>query len=342
MNGRSDSGGPPGDRVIVQVHEHPHEVPLYLIKSELSRTGPPPKLPLLEAIIHHGDRDLAVARLANMLDSASVDMRPRSAGVGSGPSVATNTGPSASPGAEAGGVPDAVSSTGPGAGPSAGSGAAAVAPGVEHALMHAALGLLRLSAREPVAIAALSAYAARLGGSAGAIPAAGVILLRDGPAPLCVADADPLLLRQATRALCAIGDPSSLIPSLPPLFARWIVALQQATKTLGVQAFRAYLGDVSETLYRLAQRARPAPDLAALLSDADRGLLLDTLIGELPGTADFLAARQMVWLVPLLGLLDDAGIAAIERARDRFRNEAFHADCALILGGGTWPPRPPR
>jgi hypothetical protein len=199
---------------------------------------------------------------------------------------------------------------------------------------------VRLSAREPFAVAALAAYAARLGGAAGAIPAAGAVLLRDGPAPLCLPDADPLLLRQATRALCTIALPGPLVPGLPPLFAAWLRALQQGGKTLGVQAFRAYLGDVAEALYRVVQRGRPRPDPSQILTEAGRGYLVDTITYELPGTADFLAARQMVWLLPLLGLPDDAGIAAIERARDRFRNEAFHADCAVILSGGPWPPPP--
>jgi hypothetical protein len=31
--------------------------------------------------------------------------------------------------------------------------------------------------------------------------------------------------------------------------------------------------------------------------------------------------------------------AAIERARDRFRDPQFQADCDAMLGGGAWPPR---
>ncbi len=276
--------------VQVQVHGHPHDVPLSLVAAEVQRRGPLPRLPLLEAIIQHGERGATLVRLSNMLEVA--DPQP-------------------------------------------------ARPGSEHAAMHAALGLLRLSTREPFALLALSGYAGRLGGPAGAILASGVILLRDGPAPLCLPEADPLLVRQSTRALATIGRPADLVPGLLPLFSRFIETLQQAGKTLGVQAFRAYLGDVAEALYRLVQRCDPPPDIAVMLSETDRGYLADTLTFELPGTADFLAARQMVWLLPLLGLPDDAGTAAVERARDRFRNEAFHADCAIILAGGTWPPPRP-
>lgn len=273
--------------VQVHVHEHTHQVSLALVQAELQRSGPPPKLPVLEAIIRHAPREPAVARLVQMLDAPP---------------------------------PPGPGSTG------------------AHAVMYAALGLLRLSAREPAALAALERFARRLGGAAGAVIDAGVVLLRDGTGPLLQAGTDSLLLRQAPLALCALAQPGAELGEIGPLCACWAEALRSGQKKLGVQALRAYLGDVAEALYRVQQRLRPEGGIAALLTEGDRGFFYDTITFELPGTADFLAARAMVWLLGLLGPLDDAAIAAIERARDRFRNEAFHGDCALILSGGPWPP----
>ncbi|HEX8950961.1 MAG TPA: hypothetical protein VF945_03900, partial [Polyangia bacterium] len=84
------------------------------------------------------------------------------------------------------------------------------------------------------------------------------------------------------------------------------------------------------------QHGAPA---AELLADADRGFLLDTLCAELPGTTDFIAARGMAWLLGALAADDDTVRAAIERARDRFRDPEFQADCEAMLTGAPWPPR---
>lgn len=301
---------PREERLQVNVHGHVHEVSAGLLRAELLRDGPPPKLALIEAVIRHAPRGEALARLAGMLDAAA-------AAPGQGP------------------VP------GPG-------------PGNEHAAMHAALGALGLSPdpeapREAAALDALMRFGARVGGAAGATVRAGVILLREGPAALARRGAgtdedDLLLLRQSPRAVCAITHPGPLVPHLRPLCAAWMAALDQAGKTMGAHGFRALLGDVSEALYRVLLRARPRCGPQDLLSEPERAMLLDLVAVELPSTADFLAARSMAWALGALGPLppDDAGAAAIERARDRFANESFHADCAAILSGGPWPPGPER
>ena len=78
-----------------------------------------------------------------------------------------------------------------------------------------------------------------------------------------------------------------------------------------------------------------------LLGEGGRGFLLDSICAELPGTTDFLAARGMVWLAGTLEPTDDSVRSAIERARSRFRDPAFSADCEAILAMRAWPP-PPR
>lgn len=293
-------------RLEVMVHGHVHEVSAGLLRAELLRDGPPPKLALIEAVIRHAPRGEALARLAGMLDATAVAAGPMT-GIAHGPSL-------------------------------------------EHAAMHAALGALGLSPdpgvpREAAALDALQRFGARVGGAAGATVRAGVILLREGPSGLArrggaAGEDDLLLLRQSPRAVCAITHPGPLVPHLRPLCAAWMVALEQAGKTMGAHGFRALLGDVSEALYRVLLRARPRCGPQDLLSESERSMLLDLVAVELPSTADFLAARAMAWALGALGPLppDDAGAAAIERARDRFANESFHADCAAILSGGPWPP----
>lgn len=271
-------------RLLVTVHGHRHELPEGMLTAELGRSGPPPKLPLLEAVIRHAPRAQAIERLTEML-----------------------------------GHP--------------------VPPGGEPVAMHAALGLLWLMPTEPPALQALRRFAGRARGAAGATVAAGVWLIEAGPAALAAGPGgDPLLLRWSTRSVAALGQPGALVPEMPQLVEAWMAALDLATKTAGAHAFRAFLGDIAEALYRVVLRASPSCHVGQLMTERQAATLLDTITTELPGTSDFLAARAMVWLLGLLGPPDDAGIAAIERARDRFANEEFHKDCEIILSGGRWPP----
>ena len=122
----------------------------------------------------------------------------------------------------------------------------------------------------------------------------------------------------------------------PALFAAWIATLRREASRLGVTALRAFVGDVAEAAFRSLQHGARAE---TLLGDADRELLVDTLCAELPGTTDFVAARGMAWLLGALQPGDETARAAIERARDRFRDPEFQADCDAMLTGGAWPPR---
>src|SRR5207302_4669740 len=97
------------------------------------------------------------------------------------------------------------------------------------------------------------------------------------------------------------------------------------------------VGDVAEAAFRSLQHGAQA---TALLDDDDRELLVDSLCAELPGTTDFIAARGMAWLLGALQPGDETARAAIERARDRFRDPEFQADCDAMLTGAPWPPRP--
>jgi hypothetical protein len=49
----------------------------------------------------------------------------------------------------------------------------------------------------------------------------------------------------------------------------------------------------------------------------------------------------MAWLLGALEPDDETARAAIERARDRFRDLEFQADCEAMLTGRPWPPPPP-
>jgi hypothetical protein len=205
-------------------------------------------------------------------------------------------------------------------------------PGVN--TTHAVLGLVRLDAA--TAASELEALALRLGGSPGAIARAAALLVADRLDELArlVAD-DALVAHHSPRPYLHL----SRVPvAAPVLFAAWIAALRRDASQVGVTAFRAFAGDIAEALFRSLQRGGEA---GKLLESGDRGFLVDTLCAELPGTTDFIAARGMAWLLGALEPSDETARAAIERARDRFRDPAFAADCEAMLRGERWPPPPP-
>src|SRR6185295_6330613 len=114
--------------------------------------------------------------------------------------------------------------------------------------------------------------------------AAGVVLLEAGPAALAAGPGgDPLLLRWSTRAVAALGRPGALVPEMPQLVTAWMGALDLATKTAGAHAFRAFLGDIAEALYRVVLRASPPCRVAELMSEKEAATILDTITFELPG-----------------------------------------------------------
>jgi hypothetical protein len=199
--------------------------------------------------------------------------------------------------------------------------------------MQVVAGLVRLSAEESAPD--LRALAERLGGSPGAIALAAAFLVEDRAAELALAlPSDALLARHSPRAyLCLVRVPADAAT----LFAAWWSELWRASTHLGVSAYRTFLGDVAEAAFRTLQHGVEA---AELLGDS-RGFLLDTICAELPGTTDFLAARGMAWLIGTLEPTDDTVRSAIERARARFRDPAFSADCDAMLAMRAWPP-PPR
>ncbi len=202
-------------------------------------------------------------------------------------------------------------------------------PGV--GTLQAIFGLVRLHARD--AAGDLDALAARLTGSPGAIARAAAALVADRVAELATAVADDATLAHASPQPY-LHEPH--VPDgAPALFAAWVAALRREAPKLGVTALRAYLGDVAEAGFRSLQHGARAE---VLLTDGDRDFLVDTLCAELPGTTDFVAARGMAWLLGALQREDDAVRAAIERARDRFRDPEFQSDCEAMLGGGAWPP----
>jgi hypothetical protein len=205
-------------------------------------------------------------------------------------------------------------------------------PGVQ--TMQAVLGLVRLGAEE--AASELRALACRLGGSPGAIARAAAFLVEDRAAELAeLAASEPLVARHGPQAYLALPR----VPDgAPRLFAAWLSALEHAAITAGVTAYRAFLGDVAEAAFRALQHGC---DAEALLGARGRGFLVDAICAELPGTADFVAARGMAWLAGTLEPGDDTVRAAIERARARFRDPEFQSDCAAMLAARAWPP-PPR
>lgn len=201
------------------------------------------------------------------------------------------------------------------------------------ATLQAVFGLVRLEAAG--AAADLDALGERLGGSPGAIAHAAALLVADRAAELAAAAADDAVLaRHSPQAYLHVPR----VPSgAPALFAAWVATLRRDAAHVGVTALRAFVGDVAEAAFRSLQHgARPGD----LFDDADRGLLVDLVCAELPGTTDFIAARGMAWLLGALEPEDETARAAIERARDRFRDAEFQADCEAMLGDAPWPPRP--
>lgn len=198
--------------------------------------------------------------------------------------------------------------------------------------LQAVFGLVRLGAAD--AAADLDGLAARLGGSAGAIARAAALLVAGRADELARAvGADAVLAHASPQAYLHV---SRVPESAPALFAAWVATLRREAPRLGVTALRAFVGDVAEALFRSLQHEARA---AELLDDADREYLVDTLCAELPGTTDFIAARGMAWLLGALAAGDDTVRAAIERARERFRDAEFQADCEAMLTGAPWPPR---
>lgn len=308
-----------------------HEVAASLLRTELQRSEGFPRAPLLEAVIRHAPRAQAIARLTVLVEQAATRIS----------APAQVSAPMAAPPLFLIPVAESVEAEAL---------ATPQTPSRAFLEMNAALGLLYLGVRPaeaPQALAALERFARALGGPAGAALLAGGLLLRQGPqALLGAAERDPLLLRQAPRALSTLGAPRAVcdLAALRPLCSAWIEALRRGQKTQGAHAHRGFLGDVCEAQYRLAQRGGGPAVLDLLLGTEERSALQDLVTSELPGTADYLAARPMVWWLGVVAAgapLDDAAIAAIERARDRFRSEVFHEECALILSGGTWPPAAP-
>lgn len=198
--------------------------------------------------------------------------------------------------------------------------------------LQAIFGLVRLQAAD--AAGDLEALADKLGGSPGAIARAAALLVGDRVGELAARVADDAVLAHASP------QPYLHEPHVPAgaaaLFAAWVATLRREAPHLGVTALRAFVGDVAEAAFRSLQHGASA---AELFADADRGFLLDTLCAELPGTTDFIAARGMAWLLGALAPDDDTVRAAIERARDRFRDPEFQADCEAMLTGAPWPPR---
>lgn len=197
--------------------------------------------------------------------------------------------------------------------------------------LQAVYGLLRLEGKEGAP--ELRALAGRLGGSLGAIALAAAFLVEDRALELAgAAETDPLLARSSPQPFLHLPH----VPrGAPALFAAWVAELRRSSTGLGSTAFRAFLGDVAEAAFRALQHGA---DPIALLGPG-AAFLSDAICAELGGTTDFLAARGMAWLLGALAPGDDTARAAIERARDRFRDSEFQSDCAAILAGHAWPPR---
>ncbi|MDB4967486.1 MAG: hypothetical protein JWN44_3175 [Myxococcales bacterium] len=199
--------------------------------------------------------------------------------------------------------------------------------------LQAVFGLVRLEARD--AAADLEALAQKLGGSPGAIAQAASLLVAGRADALAVAVAADAVLAHASP------QPYLHLPTVPSdataLFGAWTAVLREEAPRTGVTALRAFVGDVAEAAFRSLQHGARPNDL---LGDADREFLVDLVCGELPGTTDFIAARGMSWLLGALERHDETARAAIERARERFRDPEFQADCEAMLTGAAWPPRP--
>jgi hypothetical protein len=211
----------------------------------------------------------------------------------------------------------------------------AVAAGSAGAVtMQAVAGLTRLHAAESAED--LRQLASRIGGSPGAIARAAAFLVEDHALELASAlPGDALLARHSPQAWVHL---TRMPAAAPTLFSAWIGELQHASTSAGVTSYRAFLGDVAEAAYRTLQHGVEAE---TLLGEEGKSFLLDSICAELPGTTDFLAARGMAWLLGTLEPTDDSVRSAIERARARFRDPAFSADCDAMLAMRAWPP-PPR
>ncbi|HEX4456582.1 MAG TPA: hypothetical protein VIA18_01350 [Polyangia bacterium] len=202
------------------------------------------------------------------------------------------------------------------------------------ATLQAIFGLVRLDAGD--AAEDLDALGRQLGGSPGAIAHAAARLVAHRGADLAheLAEDDVLARHSPQAYLHAPGVPDGAVA----LFAAWTATLRRDASRVGVTAMRAFLGDVAEAAFRSLQHGAAVGDI---LDGGDRGFLLDTLCAELPGTTDFVSARGMAWLLGALQPDDETARAAIERARDRFRDAEFQADCEAMLRGEPWPPKAP-
>lgn len=195
----------------------------------------------------------------------------------------------------------------------------------------ALLALVRLDAY--AALPAL-ARATSAGGPLGTTALIAGYLLDDDSAALEAAIATDVALTLRVPLVLTVL-PAQLVWA-PRLFAALLDALARLQPTVGITAYRALLGDVAEAAFRQLQHGASAH---VLLGEA-RGALVDSLTAELGGTPELVAARGMAWLLGAIASDDDdAAKNAIERARDRFRDPGFHADCDAMLAG-RWPPTP--
>jgi hypothetical protein len=209
------------------------------------------------------------------------------------------------------------------------------------------LGLVRLDAVE--AAARLDELAARLPAPLSLVARAAADSVAGHFEALAQAIAsDDALAQRAPLVLSAtVRPPDELAPALAAL----LDALARLQPTLGVTAYRAFLGDLAEALFRALQRGGHIEHLLGTSGapngtpDGLPGNLIDRLCAELPSTPDLVAARGMAWLLGTIApASDDAVRSALERARARFRDPAFHRDCAAMLGelpGLGWPPPAP-
>jgi hypothetical protein len=199
--------------------------------------------------------------------------------------------------------------------------------------LHAVYALVNLEAAE--ARDDLEWLGAHLGGSAGAIARAAAFLVVDRVDALAKTIAEDSVLAHASPQ--AYLHVPRVPAAAPVLFAAWVATLRRESPRLGVTALRAFLGDVAEAVFRSLQHGARAEEL---VGESDRGFLVDALCAELGGTTDFIAARGMTWLLGAVAAGDETVRAAIERARERFRDAEFQADCEAILTGAPWPPKP--
>ncbi len=196
------------------------------------------------------------------------------------------------------------------------------------------LALVRLGAKS--AAPALAELAGELSGSPAALVRSAALLVDGKISELAESiRRDPAVARSSPLAYL---HQSRILEDAPLLFAAWLDELGRRAPLLGVSAYRTYLGDVAECAFRTLQHGVTEE---WLLGASRRATLVDALAAELGGTTDFLAARGMAWLLGILAPTEDSARAAIERARDRFRDPDFAADCEAMLTERGWPP-PPR